>query len=326
MAAQAIAVSPAGAVGEMMSASLLLLLPARAAQVPARRWDVANNSNAAPGSSSHAPTSFAVHDVPTPELCQARCQANSTCTVFAWSPNSNTCYFRLDHAWAPGSPNIGYVSGCVASGPGAVWGCGYDPKTAPCPDNRIPPAAPPPAAPTGECPWQVSGPVGTNQIAETSLDFNMLGINFDFWPATKDKWGTCGVLNSKLLDPKLLEIVGRLNGSLLRIGGSPADFMLYDVFDGACSAENINKTQPGDGSFQPKKYFCPIWDQVPGQCLTMARWAEINDFAATTGLRIALDLNACWGRGGATGEMDFTMISGLFNETARMAAAGSDLH
>ena len=57
---------------------------------------------------------------------------------------------------------------------------------------------------------QVSGSIGTKPIAETSLDFNMLGVNFDFWPATKDKWGTCGVLNSVLDDPKLLEIVGRL--------------------------------------------------------------------------------------------------------------------
>ena len=118
--------------------------------------------------------------------------------------------------------------------------------------------------------------------------------------------------------PCFEQIACDCSGSLLRIGGSPADFMLYDVFPGACSAENLNKTQPGGGSFQPKKYFCPIWDQVVGQCLTMARWAEINDFAASTGLRIALDLNACWGRGSANDEMDFSMISGLFNETAKV--------
>ena len=123
----------------------------------------------------------------------------------------------------------------------------------------------------------------------------MLGVNFDFWPPEKSKWSTCGVLTSRLDDAHLLPLVGRLRGSLLRIGGSPADFMLYDVFAGACSQANLNKTQPDPKTFQPTKYFCPIWDQVRGQCLTMPRWRAINQFAMTTGLRIAFDLNGCWG-------------------------------
>ena len=68
-------------------------------------------------------------------------------------------------------------------------------------------------------------------------------------------------------------------------GGSPADFMVYDVFPGACSPDNINRTQShGDNG-----YFCPIWDQVQGQCLTMERWAQINAFAlqaVSTGTRL----------------------------------------
>jgi hypothetical protein len=174
------------------------------------------------------------------------CEGNSTCTIFAWSPNTKTCYFRLDHVWAPGWPNDGYVSGCVESGDGAVWGCAFDPTTAPCPANMVPPSAPPPPAPTAGCPWQVSGSIGS-QIGRTDDSFRMLGFNFDFWPASKDKWGTCGVLTSELSDPKFLALAARLNGSMLRIGGSPADFMVYDVFEGACSATNLNKTQPTVG-------------------------------------------------------------------------------
>ena len=76
---------------------------------------------------------------------------------------------------------------------------------------------------------------------------------------------------------------------MLRIGGSPADFMVYDVFEGACSAANLNKTQPTLGpDGKPHGYFCPIWDQVPGQCLTMDRWAEINGPIFTSTLLHAL--------------------------------------
>ena len=43
--------------------------------------------------------------------------------------------------------------------------------------------------------------------------------------------------------------------------------LLYETTEGACSDQNLNKTQKhGPG------YYCPIWDQAPGQCLTMERW------------------------------------------------------
>ena len=47
-------------------------------------------------------TSWAVHKVASPGACTALCKGNATCTVWAWSPNSHTCYFRLDHIWRPG--------------------------------------------------------------------------------------------------------------------------------------------------------------------------------------------------------------------------------
>lgn len=288
-----------------------------------RQWAVQNNTNAVPGSASKPPVSYIVADVSSSGACESLCQSNSTCDIFAWSPNSHNCYFRLDHTWQPGSPSAGYVSGCVASGPGAVWGCDFDPHTAVCPSHETPPDEKWPAAPYGTCPSQVSGAVG-EAIGVLPESFRMLGVNFDFWPSTKDKWGTCGVLTSRLNDPLFLELAGRLNGSVLRIGGSPADFMVYDVFEGACSSANLNKTQPArDSSGKPHGYFCPIWDQVPGQCLTMARWMEINAFAMASGLHVAFDLNACWGRSGPDAAMDWTLIDGLFNHTARMAANGN---
>ena len=283
-------------------------------------WAYRNNTNAVPGPASQH--SFIISNIQTPSACFNRCQANATCDVWAWSPHSHNCYFRLDHRWAPGSPNVGYVSGCIQSGPRTVWGCAYDPTTSACPSHFLEPASKPAAPPIAKRVLRVKARLGA-QIGRTSGEFRMLGVNFDFWPPEKAKWGTCGVLTSRLDDPHLLRLAARLNGSLLRIGGSPADFMLYDVFDGACSAANLNRTQPHPKKFQPKTYFCPIWDQVRGQCLSMSRWREINRFALTSGLRIAFDLNGCWGRANATAEMDFRMISGLFNVTARMAANGT---
>ena len=240
-----------------------------------RKWSIVNNTNACAGSASKPPTSWPIQGVPASADCAAMCEGNSTCTVFAWSPNSHTCYFRLDHTWATGWPNEGYVSGCVETGDGAVWGCGFDPRSSPCPSHMVPPATPPPAAPTAGCPWQVTGAVG-GIIGQASEGFRMLGLNFDFWPNTKDKWGRCGVLTSGLSDPLFVALASRLNGSMLRIGGSPADFMVYDVFQGACSAANLNSTQPTLGpDGKPHGYFCPIWDQVAGQCLTMDRWAQV---------------------------------------------------
>jgi heparanase len=136
-------------------------------------------------------------------------------------------------------------------------------------------------------------------------------VNFDFWPTTKSKWGGAGALILNLTNPDLLTVASALAGSGLRIGGSPADFLLYDVTPDACSPSNLNKTQ----QTQPGGYFCPIWLQAPGQCLTMQRWGELNAFARTTGLRIILDLNACWGRENATADMDWTLIDGLLAYT-----------
>ena len=63
-------------------------------------------------------------------------------------------------------------------------------------------------------------------------------------------------------------------------------------------------------------YFCPIWDQAPGQCLTLARWQALLEFAGAAGLSLVLDLNACWGRAGAAADMDWSQIDGLLAATA----------
>lgn len=286
-----------------------------------RVWYEYNNSNACPGSLSSGPSVTVVKDVAVPRVCADKCKGSSApgpgtrCNVWSWSPHSKNCYLRNDTRWSLGWPNDGYHSGCLES---TVWNCGYQPATASCPSHFLPPASAPapPPPPPGPLVHKVTASVGPTAV-HTLNRFRMLGVNFDFWDRSKPMWDGCGALNSALEDPKLMALARRLNGSLLRMGGSPADFLLYDVFDGACSPARLNAT----GQKTRSGYFCPIWDQSRGQCLTMLRWQQINTFALRTGLHILFDLNACWGRENASAPMDMSMISGLFDATALMARA-----
>ncbi len=74
-----------------------------------------------------------------------------------------------------------------------------------------------------------------------------------------------------LNEPNLLFLAKSLSPAVLRIGGSEGDLVVY---------ETPGKPCPPNTTF----------------CLTMARWEEINDFAAATNLDIAFGLNAMAGR------------------------------
>ena len=211
------------------------------------------NTNACPGPYDVPPVAYKLPvKVATAVQCEMLCKANATCPTWAWSPNTHSCYYRLDGVWKPGSPSSGYESGCIMSGPRAVFGCGLDPKTAACPTYLAPPPRQTPAAPAAASTASAGAAVaGAADVHTTSGAYRMLGVNFDFWPPSHPAWGTCGVLSSKLSDARLRATVQGLRGALLRIGGSPADFTLYDVFPGACSAANLAKeAKPKSG------YFC----------------------------------------------------------------------
>ena len=74
-----------------------------------------------------------------------------------------------------------------------------------------------------------------------------------------------------LTEPNLLFLAKSLSPAVLRVGGSEGDLVVY---------ETPGKPCPFNTTF----------------CLTMARWAEINEFAAATNLDIAFGLNAMSGR------------------------------
>jgi heparanase 1 len=78
-------------------------------------------------------------------------------------------------------------------------------------------------------------------------------------------------MNMSLTEPNLLFLARSLSPAVLRIGGSQGDLVVYETPNSPC---------PPNTTF----------------CLTMARWAEINEFAAATDLHIAFGLNAMAGR------------------------------
>ena len=172
------------------------------------------------------------------------------------------------------------------------------------------------AAAAAAAPLPITVTVGATRVATASDSFRMTGINFDFWTSSKDKWTNASALSLDLSSPDLNTLAGALSGSMLRLGGSPADFLVYEVSPGDCSAENLNKTQQAYGS-----YFCPIWYQTQGQCLTMSRWRDLLAFASRAGLKLVLDLNACWGRVSASADIDWSQIDGLLNFTASGATS-----
>ena len=96
--------------------------------------------------------------------------------------------------------------------------------------------------------------------------------------------------------------------AVLRLGGSPEDSVIFDD-DGSCV--------PGSGGAGPfAPYYCSQVQPYSYDCLTRARWLELLEFAADTGLQIALGLNGCWGRPSAAAPMDYANAIALFNATA----------
>ena len=136
-------------------------------------------------------------------------------------------------------------------------------------------------------------------------------VDLDLWPSSKPGWSSGSALHVNLTS--LLPLASGLPGCLLRVGGSPVDTLLYDVLpDGsACSPANLNKTQQSIGT-----YYCPIWKQAPGQCLTIPRWRDLLAFADAAGLRLVFSLNACWGRNSSSTDQDWSLIDGLLAQTA----------
>ena len=149
--------------------------------------------------------------------------------------------------------------------------------------------------------------------------YRMVGVDLDWWGPTKDKWGMCGVTNIDLNNKDLKFLTSEFggkgfgNGGVVRLGGTGADFVVYDVEPDACSPENLNKTQK-----QPNAtWYCPSNDALAGTCLSMQKWDEVMTFVSEADLDMIFCLNACWLRPGHNGTIDWSLTKKFLDYTAQ---------
>ena len=129
-----------------------------------------------------------------------------------------------------------------------------------------------------------------------------VGSTIDWWrnndPVYGPKFGFGGALTIDLKSPSLRAVARGLAPGWLRIGGTPADGIVYEVNGDECknvhtppfTASNPEPTCEPD----PANQCCKCGD-VYG-CLKWTRWTELLEFANATGMNIIFGLNGCHGR------------------------------
>ena len=135
-----------------------------------------------------------------------------------------------------------------------------------------------------------------NVVGETDDIFTC--FNLDWWPIDKCDYGNCpwdqksSIINLDIDNQLLNNAVKAFNGkSILRLGGSLGDFVIYNVTDQA-SADGFCKY---DEFSLPTNTTRIGYDFFSG-CLTMDRWDALNRFCIDNDCNIALGLNALYGR------------------------------
>ena len=135
----------------------------------------------------------------------------------------------------------------------------------------------------------VSAPAVAHAVSPSYISFN-----FDFHLNTEFGWVNASVLRDfsvglNLSDPALRTLTAALAPAHLRIGGSQEDMVVYNVKGWECEQAS---TEFANTTF----------------CLTMERWAELNAFAAATGVTIAYGLNCMTGRNKSGGGFNSTNL------------------
>ena len=172
---------------------------------------------------------------------------------------------------------------------------------------------------------QQPSPFGHKVIFVTDEAF--VGANIDWWrnndPVYGPKFGFAGALTVNLTHPSLLAVARGLSPGILRIGGTPADGIVYGVHGGECA--NVSVDPEPTCTPTPGAYSCDKCGDRYG-CLKWDRWVELLRFANTTGMKLVFGLNGCRGRKKASSEMDWSNVVALLNKTANTQGLGSLLH
>lgn len=104
-----------------------------------------------------------------------------------------------------------------------------------------------------------------------------VSTTLDWWPLQTRAWGNASVINADLTHPDLIAAARGLSPYFLRIGGSQADSVIYNMTTSTSTVEDANR-------------FAKACDQNRQLCLTMQRWEEVLKFAQDAGARIVFTL------------------------------------
>ena len=128
-------------------------------------------------------------------------------------------------------------------------------------------------------------------------------------PTYGPKFGRAGALTVDLNAPGLAAAASALAPGILRIGGTPADGIVYEIRGDECASVPKNP----EPTCKPNKgYSCDNCGDKYG-CLTFDRWRELLYFANSTGMRLVFGLNGCRGRRSPDADMDWSNIIDLLN-------------
>ena len=106
-----------------------------------------------------------------------------------------------------------------------------------------------------------------------------VSTTLDWWPRETEGWGNSSVVNADLTHPNLIAAARGLSPLFIRIGGSQADSVMYNM--------SPNGTSTAEEATLKAKVYC---EKRPQLCLTMQRWDEVLLFANDVGARIVFTL------------------------------------
>ena len=133
----------------------------------------------------------------------------------------------------------------------------------------------------------VAANVGSSVSASVSLSASkvfttqpaFVGATIDWWrnndPVYGPKFGYGGALTIDLQSPSLRAVASGLAPGWLRIGGTPADGIVYEVHGGECANVSVNPEPTCTQNFTANK--CDKCGDAYG-CLKWDRWVELLTF------------------------------------------------
>lgn len=137
----------------------------------------------------------------------------------------------------------------------------------------------PSSSPTTSSPTLINIPHYDMDIS-ISQDAHILGeveteyisTTLDWWALGTEAWGNASVINADLSHPSLIAAAKGLGPFFLRIGGSQADSIIYNI------PHSTNSSITDEHNIECKR--------KPQKCLTKERWDDVLNFANLVGARI----------------------------------------